>query len=66
MGSHDFFNTFSMALYHVENGFTYVLQFFSLIFDGLGGVIEKETDKSIYYNFMRFGDSSTVHNPLKQ
>ena len=30
-----------MALYHkgdVKNGFTYVLQFFSLISDGLGGV----------------------------
>ena len=31
-----------MALYHkwnVKNGFAYVLQFFSLISDGLGGVI---------------------------
>ena len=31
-----------MALYHkcdVKNGFAYVLQFFSLIFDGLGGVL---------------------------
>jgi hypothetical protein len=30
-----------MALYHkwdVKNGFAYVLQFFPLIFDGLGGV----------------------------
>ena len=25
-----------------------------------------ETEKSIYYDFMRFGDSSTVHNPLKK
>ena len=31
-----------MALYHkwdVKNGFVYVLKFFSLISDGLGGVI---------------------------
>ena len=37
----DFLYTFSMALYHkwdVKNGFAYVLQSFSLIFDGLGGV----------------------------
>ena len=41
MGSQDFLHTFSMALYHkwdVKNGFTYVLKFFSLISDGLGGV----------------------------
>ena len=40
-GSQDFLHTFSMALYHkwdVKNGFAYVLQFFSLISDGLGGV----------------------------
>ena len=40
-GSKDFLHTFSMALYHkwdVKNGFTFVLQFFSLISDGLGGV----------------------------
>ena len=37
-----------MALYHkwdVKNGFAYVLQFFSLIFDGLGGVFETGTPK---------------------
>ena len=37
----DFLYTFSMALYHkwdVKNGFAYVLQFFSLISEGLGGV----------------------------
>ena len=37
-GSKDFPYTFSMALYHkwdVKNGFVYVLQFFSLISDGL-------------------------------
>ena len=37
----DFLYTFSMALYHewdVKNGFAYVLQFFSLISDVLGGV----------------------------
>ena len=32
--------------------------------------IQKETDtvkeKSVYYDFMRFGDSSTVRNLLKQ
>ena len=35
------FHTFSMALYHkwdVKNDFAYVLQFFSIISDGLGGV----------------------------
>ena len=40
-GSQDFFHTFSMALYHkwdVKNDFPYVLQFFSLISDGLGSV----------------------------
>jgi hypothetical protein len=40
-GSQDFLHTFSMALYHkwdVKNGFAYVLQFFSLISDSLGGV----------------------------
>ena len=39
--SQDFLHTFSMALYHkwdVKNGFAYVLTFFSLISDGLGGV----------------------------
>ena len=37
-----FFHTFSMAFYHkwdVKNDFVYVLQFFSLISDGLGSVI---------------------------
>ena len=41
-GSLDFVYTFSTALYHkwdVKNGFAYVLQFFSLISDDLGGVI---------------------------
>ena len=40
-GSQDFLYPFSMALYHkwdVKNGFNYVLQFFSLISDGVGGV----------------------------
>ena len=40
-GSQDFLHTFSMALYHkwdVKNDFAYVLQFFSLISDGLGSV----------------------------
>ena len=40
-GSHDFFHTLSMALCHkwdVKNDFAYVLQFFSLISDGLGSV----------------------------
>ena len=36
----------------------------------LYGNIQKETDKDkenkYYYDFMRFGDSSTVHNLLKQ
>ena len=37
----DFLCSFSMALYRkwdVKNGFSYVLQFFSLISDSLGGV----------------------------
>ena len=41
-GSHDFLHTFSMAFYHkwdVQTGFTFALQFFMLISDGLGGVI---------------------------
>ena len=40
--SKDFLHTFSMALYHkwdVKNSFAYVLQFFLLISDGLGGVL---------------------------
>ena len=34
----------------------------------LHGNIQKETDTEnrVYYDFMRFGDSSTVRNPLKQ
>ena len=47
-----FFHTFSMALYDkwdVKNGFAYVLQFFSLIFDGLGGVIYKFLEKSTVF-----------------
>ena len=42
-GSQDFLQTFSMGLYHnwdVKNGFAYVLQFFSLISDCLGGVTQ--------------------------
>ena len=41
VSSQDFPHTFSMALYHkwnVKNGFAYVLQFFSLISESLGGV----------------------------
>ena len=40
--------TFSMASYHkwdVKNGFAYVLQFFSLISDGLGSVPDFVTGK---------------------
>ena len=40
-GSQDFFHTFTMTLYHkwgVKNGFTFALQFFLPIFDGLGVV----------------------------
>ena len=43
MGSQNFAHTFSMALYHkwnVKNDFTFVFQFFSLISDGLGGVMD--------------------------
>ena len=32
----------------------------------LNGNIQKETEKCICYDFMRFGDSSTVPNLLKQ
>ena len=41
-----FFHTFIMALYHkwnVKNVFAYVLTFFSLCSDGLGGLISKQT-----------------------
>ena len=44
-GLPEFFHIFSMALYHkwdVKKVFAYVLQFFSLIFDGLGGVARAE------------------------
>ena len=47
-GSQDFVHTFSMALYHkwdVKNGFTFMLQFFSLISDGLDGVMVLGTFK---------------------
>ena len=48
--SQDLLHTFSTSLYHkwdVKNGFTYVLTFFSLISDGLGGVLRKTfTSKS--------------------
>ena len=40
-GSHHFLHTFSMALYQkwgVKTGFTFALQFFMFISDGLGGV----------------------------
>jgi hypothetical protein len=40
-GSQDFFHTFSIALCHkwdVKSDFAYVLQFFSIISDGLGSV----------------------------
>ena len=54
-----------MALYHkcdVKNDFGYVLQFFSLISDSLGSVIQKETnletENNIYYNFIQLHDSS--------
>ena len=43
-GSYDFIHTFSMALYHkqdVKNDFAFVLQFFSVISDSLGGVFVK-------------------------
>ena len=55
-GSQDFFHTFSMALYHkldVKNVFAYVLQFFSLISDGLGGVS----------SYSRAPRSSLLHKP---
>ena len=41
-----FFHTFNMALYHkwdVKNDFAYVLQFFSLISNGLGSVGDKRS-----------------------
>ena len=46
-----------MALYHkwdVKNGFTYVLQFFPLIFDGLGGVLGTYTTYSPFSSFSMF------------
>ena len=47
-----------MALYHkwdIKNGFAYVLQFFSLISDGLGGVIE---DQPVLFLFTSAGISN--------
>ena len=44
-GSQDFLHTFSMALYckwDVRNGFTFVHIFFSLISDGLDGVLKEQ------------------------
>ena len=46
-GSQDFLHTFNMALYHkwdVKNGFTYELTFFSLISDGLGSVLDVQSN----------------------
>ena len=56
-GSHNFLHTFSMALYHkwdVKNGFAYVLQFFSLIFDSLGGVVQLRYNGAIVFQEMHF------------
>ena len=47
-----------MALYHkwdVKNGFTYVLQFFSLISDGLGGVTKVDVRVNDYHCIWNFG-----------
>ena len=51
-----FFSYFSMALYHkwdVKNDFAYVLQFFSLISDILGGVY-------YVYSLIFFNNSSII------
>ena len=47
----DFLHTFSMASYHkwdVKNGFAFVLQFFSIISDGLGGVHTLAMEKCLF------------------
>ena len=59
-GSQDFSHTFSMALYHkwdVKNDFAYVLQFFSLISDVLGSVLQRTYMQYIF-------DISDVFLPL--
>ena len=51
-GSQNFLHYFRMALYHkweVKNDFAYVLQFFSSISDGPGGVICTETPATSAY-----------------
>ena len=56
-GSQDFLHTSSIALCHkwdVKNGFAYVLQFFSLISDGLGSVYEIYREKLIIAIFIAF------------
>ena len=65
-GSQDFVHTFTMASYQkwdVKNGFPFVLQFFSLISDGLGGVkrdIWNVSAKSLFVNKQKF--KSNLHN----
>ena len=58
VSSQDFVHTFSMALFHkwdVKNGFAFVLHFFSLISDGLGGVRgDGESILSIYLYITTF------------
>ena len=52
-----------MALYHkwnVENGFAYVLQFFSLISDGLGGVHHLAAFRPTTENYITTRSISTV------
>ena len=59
-----------MALYHkcdVKNGFAYVLQFFSLISDGLGSVNKKEWNRAMGDNFF-YGHllhKNSCHNQTK-
>ena len=46
-----------MALYHkwdVKNGFAYVLQFFSLIFDSLGGLLGMGQIENTFWDFPTF------------
>ena len=54
-----------MALYHkwdVKNDFSYVLQFFSLISDGLSGVIQVYASKEVggVFQIMMFADKVGV------
>ena len=69
-GLQDFFHTFSMASYHkwdVKNDFAYVLQFFSLISDGLLGWCVYSLAPLFRYYILNYFRTKTQQdgNPMK-